>query len=200
MLQSIRRADVVCFLVDATRPISKVDQKLGQELQRQFKPTVIVVNKWDLVDESKANPEDFLDYLTRELRGLDFAPIVFASALESEGLEEVVSMAFNLYEQAGHHEATSRINSVVEAILKKRGPSSRLGTQAKLLYASQVASRPPTIALVVNQPQLFRGRYERYLLNRLREELPFSEVPIRLVFSKRKRMALQDLKEGKNRS
>ena len=200
MLQSIRRADVVCFLVDATRPISKVDQKLGQELQRQFKPTVIVVNKWDLVDESKANPEDFLDYLTRELRGLDFAPIVFASAEENQGLEEIVSMAFNLYEQAGHHEATSRINSVVEAILKKRGPSSRLGTQAKLLYASQVASRPPTIALVVNQPQLFRGRYERYLLNRLREELPFSEVPIRLVFSKRKRMALQDLKEGKNRS
>ena len=198
MLQSIRRADVVCFLVDATESISKVDQKLAQELQRQFKPTVIVVNKWDKVKAALAEPEDFLEYLTRELRGLDFAPIVFASALESNGLEEVVSMAFNLYEQAGHRETTGRINSVIEAILKKRGPSSRLGRQAKLLFASQIAERPPTIALVVNQPNLFRGRYERYLMNRLREELPFSEVPIRLIFSRRKRIDLQDLKEGKH--
>jgi GTP-binding protein len=198
MLQSIRRADVVCFLVDATESISKVDQKLAQELQRQFKPTVIVVNKWDKVKAALAEPEDFLEYLTRELRGLDFAPIVFASALKSKGLEEVVSMAFNLYEQAGHRETTGRINSVIEAILKKRGPSSRLGRQAKLLFASQIAERPPTIALVVNQPNLFRGRYERYLMNRLREELPFSEIPIRLIFSRRKRIDLQDLKEGKH--
>ena len=198
MLQSIRRADVVCFLVDATEPISKVDQKLAQELQRQFKPTVIVVNKWDLVDDDRADPEDYLDYLTRELRGIDFAPIVFTSALEGEGLEEIVAMAFNLYEQAGHREPTNRVNSIVEGILKKRGPSSRLGTQAKLLFASQIAEHPPTIALVVNQPKLFRGRYERYLMNRLREELPFSEVPIRLIFSRRKRIDLQDLKEGKH--
>jgi len=199
MLQSIRRAEVVLFLVDATEPISKVDQKLGQELQRQFKPTVIVVNKWDQVGDG-TKPEDFLEYLTRQLRGLDFAPIVMISALENKGLEDVVAMAFNLYEQSGHREPTGRINTVVDTILRKRGPSSRLGTQAKLLFASQVDVRPPTIALVVNRPQLFRGRYERYLMNRLREELPYSEVPIRLIFSKRKRIDLQELKEGKNRS
>ena len=108
-------------------------------------------------------------------------------------------MALNLYEQSGHREPTGRINSVVDAILKKRGPSSRLGTQAKLLFASQVDVRPPTLALVVNRPQLFKGRYERYLMNRLREELPFSEVPIRLIFSKRKRIDLQALKEGQNK-
>ena len=126
--------------------------------------------------------------------------IVMISAAEKQGLEDVVAMAFNLYEQSGHREPTARVNSIVDAILKKRGPSSRLGTQAKLLFASQVDVRPPTLALVVNRPQLFKGRYERYLMNRLREELPFSEVPIRLVFSKRKRIDLQELKEGKNRS
>ncbi len=199
MLQSIRRSEVVLFMVDATEPISKVDQKLGQELQRQYKPTVIVVNKWDKVAPG-TSPEDFLDYLTNNLRGLDFAPIVMISAAEKQGLEDVVAMAFNLYEQSGHREPTARVNSIVDAILKKRGPSSRLGTQAKLLFASQVDVRPPTLALVVNRPQLFKGRYERYLMNRLREELPFSEVPIRLVFSKRKRIDLQELKEGKNRS
>ena len=82
---------------------------------------------------------------------------------------------------------------------QRRGPSSRLGTQAKLLYAAQVSTHPPTLALVVNDPRLFHGGYERYLLNRLREELPFSEVPIRLLFRKRHRMNLQDLKEGKGR-
>ncbi len=196
MLQAIRRADVVLFLVDATRKVSQVDAKLSQELQRQFKPTVIVVNKWDEVD-GKASPEQYAEYLTGELRGLDYAPIVLASAIEGEGLEDIVTMAFNLHAQATHREGTGSLNSVIKDILKKRGPTSRLGTQAKLFYVSQVATQPPTIAMVVNNPKLFEGRYERYLMNRLREELPFSEVPIRLVFSKRSRRDLQALKEGR---
>lgn len=196
MLQAIRRADVVLFLVDATRKVSQVDAKLSQELQRQFKPTVIVVNKWDEVD-GEASPESYGEYLTKELRGLDYAPIVLASAIQGDGLEEVVKMAFNLHEQAIHREGTGSINSVIKTILKKRGPTSRLGSQAKLFYAAQVATQPPTIALVVNDPKLFEGRYERYLMNRLREELPFSEVPIRLLFSKRSRRDLQALKEGR---
>jgi GTP-binding protein len=195
MLQAIRRADVVLFLVDATRKVSQVDSKLSQELQRQFKPTVIVVNKWDEVGRD-ASPEAYAEYLTNELRGLDYAPIVLASALKGKGLEDVVTMAFNLHKQATHREGTGSINSVIKTILKKRGPSSRLGSQAKLFYAAQVATQPPTIALVVNDPKLFDGRYERYLMNRLREELPFSEVPIRLLFSKRSRRDLQSLKEG----
>jgi GTP-binding protein len=196
MLQAIRRADVVLFLIDASRKVSQVDAKLSQELQRQFKPTVIVVNKWDEVPDG-TNSESYAEYLTEHLRGLDFAPIVLASALKGKGMEDVVAMAFNLHAQATHRESTGPLNAVIKGILKKRGPTSRLGTQAKLLYASQVATQPPTIALVVNDPKLFEGRYERYLMNRLREELPFSEVPIRLVFSKRSRRDLQALKEGR---
>ncbi|MHC4947480.1 MAG: ribosome biogenesis GTPase Der [Planctomycetota bacterium] len=194
MLQSIRRADVAVLLLDATIDVSQVDKKLSQELQRQFVPTVIAVNKWDLVDETRTAPEDYLKYLTEQLRGLDYAPIVFISALEGEGLHDLAAMAFNLHRQASHREPTARVNDVTRAILDRRGPSSRLGTQAKLYYAAQVATNPPTIVLVVNEPSLFRGRYERYLLNRFREEMPFSEVPIRLLFSKRKRMALETLK------
>ncbi|MCP4838940.1 MAG: ribosome biogenesis GTPase Der [Planctomycetes bacterium] len=193
MLQAIRRSDVVLFMIDATRKVSQVDRKLAQELQRQFKPTVLVLNKWDLVPED-TDLEEFAEYLTRELRGLDFAPIVMVSSEEAEGIEDLVSMAFNLSEQASHRETTGQLNSVIESILKQRGPSSRLGTQAKLFYVSQIAINPPTIALVVNDPKLFEGRYERYLMNRLREEMPFSEVPIRLLFSKRSRKSLQDVK------
>ena len=196
MLQSIRRADVALLLIDATDRISQVDKKLAMELQRQFKPTVIVVNKWDLVDDS-VSPKDYLDYITKELRGLDFAPIVFMSAIESKGINDAVSMAFNLKEQSEHRETTGKLNTVLNEILKERGPSSRLGTVAKLLYVSQIAIKPPTIALVVNDPSMFEGQYERYLMNRLREELPYSEIPIRLLFTKRQRKSLHELKHGK---
>ncbi|MCP3905163.1 MAG: ribosome biogenesis GTPase Der [Planctomycetes bacterium] len=200
MLRAIRRADVVVLLVDATDEVSQVDQKLTQELQRQFKPTVIVVNKCDRLAETNIGPEDYLQYLTEQLRGLDYAPIVFISAEEGDGVSDMVAMAFNLHRQAGHREATGSLNRVVEEILKKRGPSSRLGTQARLFYVSQVDVNPPTIVLKVNHPKLFTGQYERYLMNRLREELPYSEVPIRLVFSERDRMEVNEMKQrGRSR-
>jgi GTP-binding protein len=193
MLAAIRRADVVVFLVDATVEVSQVDKKLSMELQQQCKPTVIAVNKWDLV-EAGIKGQDYLKYLTEQLRGISYAPIVFVSAKEGNGLDDLVAMAFNLYQQASHFEPTSKINQVVESILQRRGPSPRLGGHAKVYYACQIAANPPTIALVVNNPKLFHGAYERYLINRLHEELPYSEVPIRLLFRSRKRMPLSELK------
>jgi GTPase len=194
MLRAVRRADVAALLIDATVDVSQVDQKLAQELQRQFKPTVIVINKWDLVPDT-VSPEDYLEYLLKELRGLDYAPIVFISAIEREGLRDFVAMAFNLHQQAMHRETTGKLNAAIERIMKARGPSSKLGTHARVLYVSQVDVNPPTIVMVVNKPELFRGNYERYLMNHLRDELPFSEVPIRLIFSRRKRKELEEMKE-----
>lgn len=201
-LRSIRRADVVALLVDATVPVSQVDKQLTQEIQKHYKPCVIVVNKWDLTANRKnrkgepITPDDYLDYLTKELGGLDYAPCVFVSAAKGENVRDAVAMAFNLYQQAGHRESTGALNAVFQRILQQRGPSSHLGRQAKIFYVSQVAVHPPTIALVVNRSELFDRGYERYLLNRLREELPFSEVPIRLLFRDRRRKALHDLKHG----
>ncbi|MCL4199021.1 MAG: ribosome biogenesis GTPase Der [Phycisphaerales bacterium] len=204
-LRSIRRADVVALLIDATVPVSQVDKQLTQEIQTHYKPCVIVVNKWDLT-AGKTNrkgepitPEDYLDYLTKELGGLDYAPCVFISAATGEGVRDAAAMAFNLFQQAGHRETTGSLNAAFQRILEARGPSSRLGRQARIFYVSQIAVHPPTIVLVVNRTELFDGQYERYLLNRLREELPFSEVPIRLIFRDRKRKALHDLKHGPRR-
>lgn len=187
MLSSIRRADVAMLLIDATQEISHVEKRLSLELLRQFKPTVIVVNKWDLVTDKKVTTSDYLQYLTEQLRALDFAPIVFISAKSGKHIKDAVAMAANLYDQASHRETTGKINAAVERILKTRGPSPRLGKQAKVLYACQLDVHPPTIALVVNDRKMFVGQYERYLLNKLRDEMPFSEVPIRLIFSRRRR-------------
>ena len=118
MLQSIRRADVALLLVDATQRVSQVDKKLTQELQRQYKPTVIVVTKWDLVDED-VSPEDYLDYLTKELRGLDYAPIVFISSTENEGIEDTITMAFNLKEQSEHRVSTGSLNSFYQNVTQR---------------------------------------------------------------------------------
>lgn len=200
MLKAIDRSDVCMLLIDATTEVSQVDKKLSQELQNRFKPTVVVVNKIDKLDKKKISPEDYLEYLTEQLRGLDYAPIVFISAAERDGIDDAIDMAFNLRAQATHREPTGSVNRTISTILDRRGPSSRLGTQAKLYYASQVDVDPPTIVLKVNKPDLFEGRYERYLMNRIREELPYSEVPIKLLFSARTRKDLQQMQhEGRTR-
>jgi GTP-binding protein len=196
---SIERADVVVLLLDATEKISQVEKRLAHELETRFKPVVIVLNKWDLVKDDVVL-DDFLDYLGQELPGLPYAPIIRISAAKSDGVNSTLRMAFNLFKQANHREPTGPLNALFKSILQKRGPSSKLGTRAKILYVSQIAIRPPTIALVVNKPQLFKGSYERYLRNRLHEELPFSEVPIRLIFSERRRMELQALRGGEHRA
>ena len=183
---ALRRADVALLLLDATEPVSQVEKQLAGELVEAFKPTVIVVNKWDLV-EAKQTPNDYLEYLTQELPMLNFAPLVFISAKNGDGTSDAIAMAFNLHTQASHRETTGKLNTLVQKILTERGPSSKLGTIAKIYYISQIETNPPTIAMVVNKPELFEGAYERYLLNRLREELPYSEVPIKLIFSARRR-------------
>jgi GTP-binding protein len=183
---AIGRADVCVLLLDATEKCSQVEKRLAMQLEERFKPTVIAVNKWDLVS-SKLSPDDYIEYLTQEFPGLDFAPIVFISAKDGTGLRELLALVANLDRQSRHREGTGRVNHAVRAILEQRGPSSRLGTRAKVFYVAQIDVKPPTIAMVVNKPDLFEGSYERFFKNQLREHLPFSEVPIKLVFSERKR-------------
>ncbi|MCH2160289.1 MAG: ribosome biogenesis GTPase Der [Phycisphaerales bacterium] len=198
-VDSFDRADVVLLMLDATQQVSQVEKKLAHELEKRHKPVAIVLNKWDLIRDEVVL-EDYLDYLQQELPGLFYAPIIRISAASGEGVKATLRMAFNLFEQASHRESTGRLNSLLKEILQRRGPSSKLGTRAKILYASQVAVRPPTFALVVNKPQLFKGAYERYLTNRLHEELPCSEVPLRLIFSERRRIPLNALKGGEHRA
>ncbi|MCK4873705.1 MAG: ribosome biogenesis GTPase Der [Phycisphaerales bacterium] len=205
-LRASRRADVVLFLIDAAAEISQVDKQLSLELQHQFKPCVIVVNKWDVVEERNetsekktVKPDDYSDYLDKELPGLSYAPIVFMSALNEDGITDALHMAFNLYRQAEHRESTGRLNTVFKEILRARGPSSKLGLHAKLYYVSQIDVHPPTIAISVNKPELFGPNYRRYLLNALRKRLPYSEIPIRLIFRPRTRADLADLLSGEHR-
>ncbi len=185
-LRSIRRADVVVLLIDCTGPISQVDKKLSQEILEHHKPTIIALNKWDLVADEVAL-EDFKDYVAENLRGLRFAPMINMSALKAEHVKEVVQLALELHDQASQRVGTGELNAVLKRIMEQRGPSSKLGKRAKIYYAVQPEANPPTIVLFVNDPDLFPDQYQRYMINCFRESLPFKDVPIKLAIRGRKR-------------
>lgn len=191
--RAIDRADVVFLLVDATEPLSQVDQQLAMLVQKTFKPCLIVVNKWDLVEGKKDDkgrkitPGSYEDYLRQELKGLAFAPIAFISAATGKNIRPAIGLAFELMDQSRMRAGTGKLNRLMEKILETANPPSKLGTRAKVLYVAQVAESPPTIVLVVNRPELFTPNYQRFLMNRFREELPYHEVPIRLLVRGRKR-------------
>lgn len=201
-LRSIRRADVTLLIVDATTPISQVDKQLSKEIQQQYKPCVIVVNKWDLAEGKRGRGgkvvtvEDYRTYIEKELRGLARSPIVFATATKGANIRQAALLALELHGQASQRVPTGKLNAVIRGVLEKRGPSSKLGTKAKILFVSQVATNPPTIVVVVNHAALFTPEYQRYILNRLAEETPFEEVPVRLIIRDRRRARLEDLLSG----
>ncbi|MFN7022073.1 MAG: ribosome biogenesis GTPase Der [Phycisphaerales bacterium] len=202
--RAIDRADVVFMMIDATEPVSQVDHQLMWLVQRACKPCLIVVNKWDLVEgrnNQSGRPittENYEEYLRKETKGLDFAPIAFVSADRGTNVRRTVRLAFELMRQAGERAGTGVLNRRMREILSTRGPSSKLGTLAKVYFVAQVATHPPTIVLVVNNDQLFTNNYQRFLLNALRKSLPYPEVPIRLIVKNRKRARMQDLATGEH--
>lgn len=191
-VRAIERADVILLLIDATEKISQVDEQLAALAQKSWKPTVIVVNKWDLAegqigrDDRPVTPGKYEEYLRKELRGLTFAPIAFVSGKDNDNVRETIELAFELKEQASERVTTGKLNRLIREIVTRQGPSDTKGTQAKVFYVAQTQTNPPTITLVVNYPELFRPNYQRFLINRLREETPFVEVPLRLVVRARR--------------
>ncbi len=191
--RAIDRADVVMLLVDATEPMSQVDEQLAMLVQKTYKPVVIVVNKWDMAvgktndQGQKVTTEHYEDYLKKELKGLAFAPIAFVAAQTGLNVRATIRLAFDILAQSKLRVGTGKLNRLIQGILDTSNPPSKLGTRAKVLYVAQVADHPPTIVLVVNRPELFTPNYQRFLINRFREELPYPEVPIRLLVRGRKR-------------
>jgi len=186
-LRSIRRADVVLLMLDATVPVGRVEKRLARYLGELFKPTVIAINKWDLA-EGRANREDYGPYITQTLPELAYAPIVLTCATEGLGLPQAVRLASELFTQARTRVGTGQLNAAVAEIVAhhspKRGRTTRPG---RIYFATQIAVAPPTVVLFVNDVSVFDAAYQRYLLNQLRDRLPFPEVPIRLLLRQRRR-------------
>jgi|GEM_PF-1924 len=200
MQRAIDRSDVALMLIDATVPISHVDHQVGMMLAKSFKPAIIVINKWDVVKDrflqqgrrarrgEAVTVEAYEEYLRRNLKGLDYAPIAFVSGKEGTNVAETVDLAFDLMNQSRSRASTGKLNRMVREFMTRQGPANKLGTFAKLLFTAQVETQPPTIVCIVNKAELFNRSYERFLINRFREELPFPEVPIKLIIRSRRPM------------
>jgi GTP-binding protein len=183
--RSIRRADIVLFMMDATTKISQVDKKLCHLIKEEFKPCVIVVNKWDLAKDF-ADTQDYADYLDKVLVGIRHAPIAFTTATEAKNTQSVLDLTAELFKQANTQIPTTKLNKAIELIAEERiGGSRKKGGRPKIYYGTQVAANPICILLFVNRPDLFDETYQRFFVNRLGELLDLEEIPIRLLLRKR---------------
>jgi len=199
--RSIRRADVVLFLIDASDPVSEPDKKLARYISEQYKPVILVINKWDKArdaflkqhegEEEKFRDSDAMEeygtYLDAELGFVDYAPVAFTTAKEGKNIQAVLDLAQNLYKQANERVGTGRLNAAIEQVVQEKPPSSNKRSAPKVYYATQVGVAPPTIVLFVNRPESFDNNYMRYVTNRFRELLPYPEVPLKLEVRARSR-------------
>jgi GTP-binding protein len=176
--KAIRRADVVILLFDVTKKLSGIDKQLARYVVDHHKPVILGANKWDLVQD--LTPDDFRAYIDDNLPALEFAPISFLSAKEGKGVDNTLELALELFEQSKTRVSTADLNRVLARALEARSPSAA-GHAVRVRYATQAETSPPTFVLFVNDKKHFNKDYIRYLQNRLRDELPFKEIPVRIV-------------------
>jgi len=196
-MESIRRADVVLFLIDSTVPIGQVDKRLAHLIMEEFKPCVLVVNKWDLA-VGKASVDDYGEYLTKTLSEISFAPIAFTSAITGRNVNSTIDLAAQLFKQSKLKVSTAALNEALQNALAVNAPKAKKGRKApKFFYATQISAQPPTLLVFVNAAESVTVDYQRFLLNRFRERLPFREIPIRLEYRSRTRRALPAMVGGR---
>ena len=179
--RSVKRADVVLLMIDSTVKISTPDKKLASFIAENYKPCILVVNKWDLAKDT-ASSDDYAEYLGKLFPWLAYAPIAFTTATESKNVQGVLDLAMELFKQTTSQISTSKINKAIEIIKEERTTGSKKGGKLpKVYYATQLSVSPITLLLFVNDASLFDDNYRRFVVGRLREILPISEVPIRLL-------------------
>jgi GTP-binding protein len=186
--QSIRRADVVLHLFDVREKISQVDKKLAAYCAEYYKPTILVANKVDLAPQVDLGEWDA--YIKQQLPLLDHAPVVFASALHGNQVPDLLDLAVELDEMNASRMPTRELNDTLHEARERLKPRSK-SKLPKLYYATQIRTKPATVLVFVNEPKLFQGQYERYLVNVLRKRFDLEEVQIRMIFRGRKRRAAE---------
>jgi GTP-binding protein len=184
--RSIRRADVVMLLFDASEPIGKVDKQLAETITEETKPVVFVVNKWDLY-AGDVQKREWTQYLRDTFRTMPWAPVAFVTATKGRNVKAAIDTAQRLYRQSQTRVPTPKLNQVLRTAVDTNRPSSdRRGRPVRLYFATQIAVGPPTIMISASAPKSVAEPYQRYLLNAFHKALPYSEVPIKLLIRGKK--------------
>lgn len=182
--RAIERADVAILVVDADYGVVDGDKRVGGLANEAGKATVVFVNKWDLVQGR--TPKEFGQSVRTEMPFLGYAPIVVGSAEQGKGLDHLLEACVDVANNHTLRIATSELNRVLREAADRRPYTSR-GRDFKIYYATEVAVKPPTFVLFVNDPKIVHESYMRYLENQLRAAFGFSGTPIKLLTRKRSR-------------
>ncbi len=183
--RAIKRADVVLLVLDAGDEVGMVDKKIAHFCEVEGKPTVIVINKWDIAEKGGAKRAQYAEWLYDRLPGLRYAPVTFTCALNGYNVGEALRLATELHAETQARVTTSELNNLIEAAVQKRRPKRVGPVPTKLYYGTQAESLPPTFVFFVNRTDWIEAGYSRYLENFLRERLPFKRVPLRILFKAR---------------
>ena len=180
-LKSLSYSDVAVLVIDAQTLVTDQDQKIAAKIVEAGKACVIVLNKWDLI-EDKEKRKEITESLRMNLRGLNFARILFLSAKEGKKLNRIFDEVKLAYTAAKLRISTSTLNEVVrKALILSPPPALKRGKRLKVYYTTQVTVSPPTFVLFVNDKAVFQPSYETYLERKIREAFDFTGTPVRLL-------------------
>lgn len=186
--KAIFDADVVALLIDSKEGATDQDASIGGEADRAGRAIVIVANKWDLV---KSQDQDFVkkfdDELRRKMRFLDYAPILHISALTGERAPKVLEALDKAATNRRKRVPTPALNKFIETIVAANPPVSPERRNVKIMYVAQIGIAPPTFVFFTNIATTFHFSYERFLINKLREQFGFEGTPIRIQVRRRAR-------------
>ncbi len=186
-LSAIRRADVVLLVCDASQGLSEQDVRIAGYAHEEGKASVLIVNKWDLVEKDTHTMHAFEKSLGADLAFMSYVPMLFISAKTGQRVGKVMELIDKAFEQARRRIPTGQLNDVVSEAVMMNDPPSDKGRTLKIYYATQVSVQPPTFVIFVNDAQIVHFSYERYLENYFRKSFGFEGTPIRIFFRERKR-------------
>jgi len=178
-IRAIYRAEVALLVLDATELITSQDTHIAGEVVNAYKGVVVLVNKWDLITGDRSS---YIALIRNRLKFMPYAPILFTSALNNEGIHEALKATLMVYEERGRWTPQKQLQSVVMTSLSEHLPSGKGRRHLTVRKVVQEEINPPTFTFYVNDPQLIHFSYRRYLENRLRNDLGYKWSHLKLQF------------------
>jgi len=184
-LKAIERADVVLVVINGEEGIIEQDKHIAGYSHEAGKAAIFVVNKWDIVEKDEKTLQKFTQTIRDHFLFMTYAPLVFVSALTKQRIHKILPVVNQVSEQHNMRIATHILNDVLMDAVAINPPPTDKGKRMKLNYGTQVAVKPPTFVLFVNDPLLMHFSYERYLENKIRAAFTFEGTPVRFVVRKK---------------
>jgi len=184
---AIERADVCLIMIDAVEGVTEQDTKIAGYAHEQGKASIIVVNKWDLVEKTTGTLEEYRKTVLEKLGFMLYAPVVFISAKTGQRVDKIYDLVKYVANQAALRITTGVLNDLLNEAIAMVQPPSDKGRRLKIYYMTQASVKPPTFVLFVNNMELMHYSYERYLENQLRKSFGFEGTPIRFLIREKEK-------------